>query len=191
MSPSEIREKLKEALSRYRPRDLLPRRGLMRAAVLVPLFFQDGALSVLLIKRSANLPLHPGEIAFPGGRMEAGDPSLLDTALREACEEVGLDPRDVEVIGRLNDVVTRTRFLISPFVGFVPFPYPFEADGCETEGIIILPLDEVARHEPEERPYEGERVLFYRIGPHVIWGATAQILTDLLGLLRASKILCA
>lgn len=189
MGPWEIRERLKEALSFLRPKALIEKEGFVRAAVLVPLLWVDGELSLLLIKRSMDLSLHAGEIAFPGGRAEARDSSLLETALREACEEVGLDPRDVEVVGRLEDVSTRTKFLISPFVGFVPYPYPFKADGWEAERIIILPLREFADQSPQEIPYQGEKVLFYCIGPYRVWGATARIITDLLGILKAAKIL--
>ncbi len=189
MTPSELKEKLRRALLGHGTRRVA-QGGLRRAAVLVPLLLKEGSLHVLLIKRSEGLPQHAGEIAFPGGRVEDRDASLRETALREASEEVGLDPRDVEIVGRLNEVVTRTRFLVTPFVGMVPYPYPFRADGREAECLILLPLECFGREKATERSWGGQKVLFYHVGPHTVWGATAHILTELVELLTSSRILC-
>ncbi|RLA86341.1 MAG: CoA pyrophosphatase [Deltaproteobacteria bacterium] len=189
MTPLELKKKLRRALFGYGTQRVA-RKGLRRAAVLVPLLLKEGSLHVLLIKRSAGLPQHAGEIAFPGGRVEPRDASPRETALREAFEEVGLDPRDVEIVGRLNEVVTRTRFLVTPFVGIVPYPYPFRADGREAERLLLLPLECFGREKATERPWGGQKVLFYHLGPHTVWGATAQILTELVELLTSSRILC-
>ena len=157
-----------------------------RAAVLVPLCGSGTAVEVVLTQRAHTLRRHRGQIAFPGGKYEPEhDESLLATALREAAEEIGLNPRDVEVIGALPEVYTRSsQFVISPFVGRLPEAYPFEPDGSEVAEIFVMPL--AAYRDPARRithiwpqadaalevpaiDYEGR----------IVWGATLRIL-DLL-----------
>lgn len=189
MDHQALAYRLKELLSRKDPGTIPMHGGLIRAAVLVPLFLKEGRLSVLLVKRAKDLPYHPGEVSFPGGRCEDEDPSLEEAALREAYEEVGLDPKDVEVVGRLDDVVTTTRFLVSPFVGVIPYPYSFRPNE-EVEEVLLIPLCAFKEHKAERRFYQGQETFFYEVEGHMVWGATAKILRELVGFLSASESLC-
>lgn len=165
--------------------------GLRRAAVLVPLTGGAAAPRVLLVRRSATLALHGGQIAFPGGTWEPTDADLLATALREAEEEIGLRRADVEVLGALSDTVTATsRFCIRPFVAWVRPGTDLAPQPAEVEAILPVPLAllrEPANFREEQWEREGRTfpVYFYRAGTEVIWGATARIVRELLELLFA------
>ena len=161
---------------------------LTRAAVLVPLFEKGGAPHVLLTLRTEEMRSHGGQIAFPGGRRDPGDASLLQTALRETEEEIGLAPEDVRVLGELDDLLTVTDYIVSPYVGIIPHPYPFRVSEREIAEMIEAPLEAFlkpeklrvsARLEHEGKPY---RTYFFHLGPHIVWGATAKILIQLLEL---------
>ncbi|HTP27776.1 MAG TPA: CoA pyrophosphatase [Anaeromyxobacteraceae bacterium] len=193
-------DRLRAVLSTRAPRELraeafppalLAAQGeLSRAAVLVPLFEREGEVHVLLTRRRADLRQHAGQVSFPGGRMENGEESLA-AALREAWEEIGLEPRRVEVLGRLDEtLVGTTWFRLTPWVGLVPYPYPFVANPGEVEAILSCSLIDLARpgvHRTEEREAYGGRHLihFYEIPPLTIWGATARILSELVTLWSA------
>jgi 8-oxo-dGTP pyrophosphatase MutT (NUDIX family) len=167
------------------------------SAVLVPLFEADGALHLLYTKRSEALPHHRGQIAFPGGRhTPEADASLLATALRESEEEIGIEPRDVDVLGPLPAIHTfSSNFVINPFVGLIPHPYPFRPNPHEVSEIFSVPLavlTDPATSSAEEWELEGRTVPIetYRHQGHVIWGATHRItasLLDLLAALRATR----
>ncbi|MFQ5657139.1 MAG: NUDIX hydrolase [Candidatus Methylomirabilales bacterium] len=165
-----------------RQRQSLPAEGKQRAAVLVPLYETGEGYQILLVKRTEHLKTHQGQIAFPGGTWEPEDLDPTATALREAHEEIGIHPQDVDVHGELDDTSTATsNFLITPVVGVIPFPYPFQIDPGEVAELLSLPLHIL--RDPNafgEEIWEGERgtvrVLVRREGPHVIWGATARIL---------------
>jgi len=165
--------------------------GLRRAAVLVPLTGGAAEPGVILVRRSAALPVHGGQMAFPGGTWEPSDGDLLATALREAEEEIGLRRADAEVLGVLSDTVTATsRFCIRPFVAWVRPGTLFSRDPAEVEAILPVPLallQEPANFREERWEREGQivPVYFYQAGAEVIWGATARILRELLGLLSA------
>jgi 8-oxo-dGTP pyrophosphatase MutT (NUDIX family) len=154
-----------------------------RAGVLVPLFVRDGALWVVLTQRTETVEHHRGQISFPGGGEEAEDESLLDTALRETEEEIGVAANDVRYLGRLSPIVTVTDFYVEPYVGAIPQPYVFRPAEAEIAQVIEAPVG--ALLDPrilETRAFPGrpEPVLFYHHGEHVIWGATARILKELL-----------
>jgi 8-oxo-dGTP pyrophosphatase MutT (NUDIX family) len=164
------------------------------SAVLVPLFEREGGLHVLYTKRSEALPHHRGQVAFPGGRHVAdADPSLLATALRETEEEIGVDPRHVDVLGPLAPIHTlSSNFVINPFVGVIPHPYTFRPDPHEVSVIFSVPLDvllDPATRAEEEWTLEGHTVPIetYRHAGHVIWGATQRITATLLDLLSAIR----
>lgn len=186
----ELPEKarIRKALSGRRRRRL-DEEGLERAAVLVPFYEGDGELYLLLTKRTETLSRHKGEISFPGGGVKEGDADLLATALREAAEEVGLKPEDVEIVGELDDAVTAASgFVVTPLVGFIPYPYPFQVNQIEIAELIHLPfavLRQPWRFRVETRTRDGKNipVYFYTYGPHVIWGLTARILNQLLELI--------
>ena len=163
-----------------------------RAAVLIPLFEKGGEVHILFTRRTQQVPHHKGQISFPGGRWDEGDESLLATALRESSEELGITPRDVRVLGELDDICTVSDFCVSPFVGVIPYPYPFRVNPREIDEIIEVPFSALR----DERSFsEGVRrrdgiespVYFYRHLHHLIWGATARILKQFLELLEGEK----
>jgi 8-oxo-dGTP pyrophosphatase MutT (NUDIX family) len=161
-----------------------PSRELRPAAVLVPLVDRPEGLTVLLTQRTAHLSAHAGQIAFPGGRIEAGDRDADAAALRETEEEIGLPPDYVTVIGRLDTYVTGTGFEITPIVGLVRVPFPLRIDPFEVAEAFEVPLDFVldpANHRRTERIVErGKRVFFVLpFEDRNIWGATAGMLVNL------------
>jgi 8-oxo-dGTP pyrophosphatase MutT (NUDIX family) len=163
------------------------RDGLRRAAVLVPLFVREGKLWILFTRRTETVEHHRGQISFPGGAEEEGDESLLATALREADEELGLSRADVLPLGGLSPMVTVTNFYVEPFVAAIPQPYVFRPAEMEIAEVLEVPVE--ALLDPavlEKRPLAGREgmVLFYHYGAHVIWGATAGILEELLDVVR-------
>jgi 8-oxo-dGTP pyrophosphatase MutT (NUDIX family) len=156
------------------------------AAVLAPLFERDGNLHAIFTKRRADLRLHAGQISFPGGRREPGDADLVQTALREAHEEIGLDPAGVALVGALAPTPTIVSDIaIYPVVGLIPAPTAdWIVAAHEVEAVIEVPLAELARtHRLQviERA-DGTHVTTdaYTAGADTIWGATARIVTDLL-----------
>lgn len=168
--------------------------GMRVAAVLAPLYAYEGRPHLLFTRRSTRLSAHRGEISFPGGSREPGDGSLEQTALREAQEEIGLDPARVDVLGMLQPVVTVvSNFIIMPFVGYLRAGYgSLHANPLEVESIIEAPLTALAEpaifHSEEwVRAGEAHTVYFFDYGPNRIWGATGRMLVDLLGRLRAAE----
>ena len=166
-------------------RELPPlERMLVPAAVLVPLVLRDSGVTVLLTRRAEHLQDHPGQISFPGGRCEPMDQSAADTALREACEEVGLSPAAVEVLGELPRYPTGTGFLVSPVVGVMMPPFEISLDENEVQEVFEVPLSFLLgplnhqKHGLEAggqlREYDAMR---YR--DYFIWGATAGMLVML------------
>lgn len=182
-----------EVLQSHTVRELsVPGRRL--AAVLVPLFRHNGDYGVLFTQRSDTMPHHRGQIAFPGGAHESQDVSLEHTALRESAEEIGLQPEDVQILGQLDDLLTNSsNYLVRPFVGVLPYPYPFEIDRRETTSIIEVPLAFLRQnnpHTPEVRYHEGRIVesFFFDYGDHTIWGVTAKIVKQFLDLLDPHSV---
>jgi 8-oxo-dGTP pyrophosphatase MutT (NUDIX family) len=166
----------------------LPDQSLRQAAVLVPLFMLENELHVLFTKRPDSLRNHGGQISFPGGMREPADASPLHTALRETQEEIGLPPERVEVLGPLDEVQTITQFWIVPFVGMIPPHFLYQTHPSEVEAVIEAPVRKLLDptiHRVERRRVmnEEQEIYFYDYGPHLIWGATARILRNLLRLL--------
>jgi 8-oxo-dGTP pyrophosphatase MutT (NUDIX family) len=166
---------------------------LIRAAVLLPLFCKDGLYHCLFTRRTDKVKRHKGEISFPGGIYDQSDKDLKATALREAQEEIGVNPQDVQLLGGLDEVMTMTDFVVSPFVGLIPFPYPFVLSSEEIAEIIILPLSGFLKQgvlTEEDWTYQDgtAKVYTYHCGRHVIWGATAKILRQFLSLIPAERI---
>ena len=155
------------------------------AAVLLTLVSAEDDFHVVLQKRSQQVEHHKGEISFPGGMADPGDESLLHTALREAHEEMGIVPDDVDVIGRLDDTPTITDFMISTYVGVVQSPYPFVPSSIEVAEVLTVPLSHL--RDPGafrvETHLEGDTfrtMPVYVHDGHVIFGATARILDQFL-----------
>ncbi|MDD5288199.1 MAG: CoA pyrophosphatase [Dehalococcoidales bacterium] len=164
------------------------------AAVLVPIYLKDGEYHILFIQRTERVRDHKGQISFPGGAYEEEDKVLRNTALREAEEEIGLTPTDVTVLGELDDMpTTATHYVISPFVGLIPYPYRFKLDEWETEELIEVPvaalLDKYCFSEGSMIVGEREMVsYFFRYGDKIIWGATARILKQFLEIIASLKV---
>jgi len=182
-----IEEHLRERLRNRTPRRLFET-DLRPAAVLVPLVSEPEGHRLLLTRRSSTLRRQPNEISFPGGAIDSRDGSPLEAALRESEEEVGLKRSDVEILGQMDELVTVTGFVITPFVGGVRGPYPFRANH-EVAELILVPLaslrqKEVLRVETRAvRPGLEVPVYHYQHGPHDIWGITGRLLKELLALL--------
>ncbi|MEJ5253852.1 MAG: CoA pyrophosphatase [Acidimicrobiales bacterium] len=161
--------------------------GVRASAVLAPLYEHDGDVHVVLTRRAQHLRSHRGEVSFPGGGQE-GTEDLVDTALREAHEETGLDPSKVEIIGELDHLQTVTsRSYIVPFVGVLPARPELTPNPAEVELILHVPLDEllldgVYREERWGLPPLDRPIYFFEIEGDTIWGATAHLLRHLLAL---------
>ncbi len=161
----------------------------MPAAVLVPLIDHGTSQSVLLTRRTDHLHHHPGQISFPGGRVETVDGSPTDAALRETEEEIGLDRRHVELLGALPDYVTGTGFRITPLVGIVHPPFKLTLDAFEVAEAFEVPLEHFlnpANHQRHKMEFQGRMVSFHAMPyhNHYIWGATAGIIMSLYRLMQ-------
>lgn len=160
---------------------------LIAAAVLLPIYWKDGQYHILFIRRTETVKKHKGEISFPGGVYEERDSSLLETALRESAEEIGLKAGDVEILGELDDEVSvTTNYVISPFTAVIPWPYRFRLDERETKEIIEAPIDSLlASNYSRPEIINGETVTayYYKYQDRIIWGATARILHKFLAIL--------
>jgi 8-oxo-dGTP pyrophosphatase MutT (NUDIX family) len=158
---------------------------LTAAAVLVPLVNRPEGLSVMLTKRTAHLAHHPGQISFPGGRLEPDDHGdLIACALRETTEEVGLAQNLVRVLGRLDDYITGTGFIVTPVVGLIEPVFELSPDSFEVAEVFEVPLAFVldqANHSLQHREVRGRQRPFWALTweDKLIWGATAGILVNL------------
>uniref|UniRef100_A0ABX1N714 CoA pyrophosphatase n=2 Tax=Aromatoleum buckelii TaxID=200254 RepID=A0ABX1N714_9RHOO len=154
------------------------------AAVLVPVVLRPERLAVLLTRRTDHLHHHPGQISFPGGRVEKADVSAVMTALRETEEETGLDPERIELLGELPEYFTGTGFRITPVVGLVHPPFELKLDTFEVAEAFEVPLAhflDPANHERHTMEYQGRMRQYYAMPyeGYFIWGATAGILVSL------------
>lgn len=159
------------------------------AAVLLPLLFRDNEWHLLYTRRVDGLMNHGGQVSFPGGGWEPGDADLTATALREAWEEVGIHPQDVQVLGTMQPIGLITGFVVTPVVGKIPWPYPIQRFDGEVARVFTVPLSWLADPSNyynstivfEGKPYE---VSYYKLyDGEKIWGATAKITQDFIGLL--------
>ena len=179
-----------QGLLKARPGRELTVPGRRLAAVLLPLYRHNGDYGVVFTKRSETVPHHRGQMSFPGGGYETQDGTLRQTALRESQEEIGLQTAHVRVLGQLDDLLTsNSNYLVRPFVGTIPYPYPFMVDRRETASIVEVPLRFLRQHNPrgeERRDFEGREVrsIFFEYQDHVIWGTTGKILKQFLDLLE-------
>ncbi|QSI75570.1 CoA pyrophosphatase [Niveibacterium microcysteis] len=162
---------------------------LMAAAVLVPLVQREYGLQVLLTRRTAHLHHHPGQISFPGGRIEASDASPSEAALRETAEETGLQPDVIELIGELPEFDTSTGFRITPLVGAIKPPLTLAPDPFEVAEVFEVPLGfflDRSNHQRHEIFWRGRMRQYWAMpwGDYYIWGATAGIIRNLVEVLE-------
>jgi 8-oxo-dGTP pyrophosphatase MutT (NUDIX family) len=169
-----------------------PRADAKVAAVLIPLVSRAHGMTLLLTQRTAHLNNHAGQISFPGGRAESYDASPVETALREAAEEIGLDRRHVEILGQLPEYFTGTGYRVTPVVALLTPPFEVHPDPSEVAEIFEVPLAFLLDGQNHQRksitlPDDGGRRSFYTM-PYerfYIWGATAGMLRNLFHILRS------
>jgi 8-oxo-dGTP pyrophosphatase MutT (NUDIX family) len=170
--------------ARFLPEDA----AIREAAVLIPIVWHADAPSILLTQRAATLSAHAGQVAFPGGRIEPGETAEA-AALREAAEEIGLDPRLPVVVGELPAHLTGTGFRVTPVVAFLDQPLTLTPDPAEVAAIFELPLATIldpAAPERRSAEFRGRQREFW-VWPHddhLVWGATATMLVTLARVLR-------
>ena len=155
-----------------------------QAAVLLPIIAHANELTLLLTKRAQHLKHHPGQISFPGGKVESSDNSVEQTAIREAHEEVGILPSMVDVIGKLPQYRTITRYTITPVLGFVRPPLDIYIDANEVEQAFEVQLTHICNPKnhivyPLERNGIKQTLYFIPYKEHMIWGVTAAIIRNL------------
>jgi len=178
---------------------LLENETLVCAAVLMPLTWREDEWRLLFTRRTNDVEHHKGQVSFPGGGCDAQDATPEQTALREAYEEIGLEPGDVRLLGRLNEMVTITRFRVTPVVGVIPWAYDFRLSAVEVERVFSIPLTWLAQpvnwEEHNITPLvtaqvqvDGEPRSFPVISYHpydgeILWGASARMTQDFLKVL--------
>jgi 8-oxo-dGTP pyrophosphatase MutT (NUDIX family) len=175
-----------------RPRTARPEWDVIPAAVLVPLYEDRGAWWLLYTRRTDSVDVHRGQVSFPGGRIDPHDKGPVDTALREADEEVGIPPGQVEILGTLEPLLTVTQFEITPVVGRIPWPCPLRLNTREVAcafGVPLTWLADPAHLHREQRlpPIPGREIMVFSFDPYLgetVWGATARITLDLIFLWR-------
>jgi len=189
-----------KSLTNHNPRKLHAPKS-KRASVLIPLVNQTQKIEVLFTKRTKHLPHHPNQISFPGGGSDPKDHDSRSTAIRETCEEIGIYKNLVKIITRLDQILTVTNFLVTPYLGLINPKAYFHPNNMEVEYLILIPLTNILKENnwrQHEINWHGitftQKVLFYK--SEIIWGATACILINLLNALgtniktvmQASKI---
>ena len=156
------------------------------AGVLVPVVEGDRP-RLLFTERADHLPEHPGQMSFPGGGAEPEDADIRATALREADEEIGLAPEEVEVVGQLDDIRTITEYAVTPFVARIP-DREYRPGDDEVASVVTLSVDDLTdadnyEYERRTHPHYGEMLVHYfHVGDHTVWGATGRIVVQFLEL---------
>ena len=161
------------------------------AAVLLPFVWFAEEWHLVFTRRAKTVEHHKGQVSFPGGGRNRGETSPEETALREAKEEIGLKPEEVRLLGRLNDIVTITRYRVTPVVGVAPWPYEFHLEPAEVERVFTIPLLWLAdRKNWNEQPFtpNGARrpipvVIYHPYDGEVLWGASARMVQGLIACL--------
>ena len=183
-------DSIRSALSKTSSPNSVNSDGLIEAAVAILVYPKPDSLTIILNKRTDRVEHHKGEISFPGGGRDPEDDSRLDTALRETREEMGIAPEDIEIIAQLDQVSTRSGFSITPFVGIIPPDYDFEVSNIEIAEVLEVPIESLldTENQVEDDRVWGDEIpskqYSYLYGSHIIWGATARIITQLLDILK-------
>ena len=153
------------------------------AAVLIPLFYKDDQAHLLFTKRTDKVEHHKGQISFPGGMSDRQDNDLEQTALRETFEEMGIQARDIEILGQTDRFLTNTHFMVTPFVGYFEYPYHFKINPDEIEKVLFVPLQhlldpQIFRTEEWVREGVSWNLHFYDFQGENIWGVTGFLLSN-------------
>lgn len=179
-----------ERLLNRRSRLRIPSEGRPIAAVLIGLFGPPPDYKIVYTVRTSHVEHQKGEISFPGGGKDPEDATLVETALRESFEEVGIEPDDITVLGLMDDIVTRSKFVVTPVVARIQRdPYPFIPQAREVDKVLEVPLSHLrdprnlAPH-PDDPTGQRIKIQSYRFGEHMIWGATAHMTNRFLDLLK-------
>ncbi|MBW6472725.1 MAG: CoA pyrophosphatase [Anaerolineaceae bacterium] len=164
--------------------------NLKKAAILIPFVCVDGYWSLLFTRRAESLKNHRGQVSFPGGGMEEEDGTPMETALREANEEIGLRKTDIHIIGLMPDIITNSNYLVTPIVSWVDWPVPLEISNYEVSRVFTIPVNWLKNSNNwEERLYSHPNgsygtVIFYNLyDSELLWGISAKITIDLLNIL--------
>ena len=193
-----ISQKLRAALEAadsssagYTEIDLADETRLKCAAVLVPLVWQDEQWHLLFTRRTEHVESHKGQVSFPGGACDEGENTPEQTALREALEEVGIQPSDVRVLGRMANMVTITHFRVTPVVGVIKWPTVFRLENAEVARVFTIPLEWLAdRRNRWEFTLPGadrSLIAYHPYDGELLWGATARMTVDFLHTLEINK----
>jgi len=186
-----VRDDVRRLLAQYTPIEQRPDPPLPPAGVLLILHERPTGPHVIFQKRTDSVRDHKGQISFPGGATDPGDESVLHTALRETHEEIGVHPDHLEVLGQLDDMVTISNFLVTPFVAWLDrYPYEWRFSDLEVAYLLEVPLAHLRDPRnliPDRRFINGREYEFqsYQFGNDLIWGATARMLGNFLDLLKA------
>ncbi|HDP80413.1 MAG TPA: CoA pyrophosphatase [Spirochaetes bacterium] len=178
----EFKIRLKSIFSNYTPR-AVDKPEFRKSAVMMLLLNRDNQACVLLTKRTSTVSSHKGQMSFPGGGYDDEDLDLMQTALRETREEVGIAPEDIEPAGRFDDFISIAGFHVACYIGFIPHPYEYSINRDEIDDYVEVPLS-LFRDERYDRvetvEFEGNSysVYYYSYNGFIIWGMTARILTD-------------
>jgi 8-oxo-dGTP pyrophosphatase MutT (NUDIX family) len=184
-----VKEELKKLLEQRR-KESISDDDRVPSAVLIPIYMNEGGYHIVFIRRTEMVRAHKGQISFPGGTREISDATLLDTAIREANEEIGLLPEHAEILGELDDEITTTsNYIVTPFIAMIPWPYSFVINKGEVDEIIKVPVTSLLGEDclkPDIEFLNGKEVesYAYHYEGEVIWGATARILNKLLDIIR-------
>lgn len=181
---SEARRGLDPASDGYSEIDLTDETRLKCAAVLVPLVWDTDAWALLFTRRTDHVESHKGQVSFPGGACDEGETTPEETALREAQEEVGIEPSKVHILGRLANLITITSFRVAPVVGVIEWPCVLRISAHEVERVFTIPLEWLAdRRNRWEFGLPGRNRTLLAYHPYdgeLLWGATARIAADFL-----------
>ncbi len=167
-----------------------PDTRLKSAAVLVPLTYVIDEWHLLFTRRTERVESHKGQVSFPGGASDDGE-TPEQTALREAEEEIGMKPADVQILGTLTKLITISSFRVSPIVGIIPYPYAFKIEGFEVERVFTIPLLWLANKnnywEFSLRESERSLIAYHPHDGELLWGATARMTVNFLNILELLK----
>ncbi len=171
----------------YSETDLTDEARLKCAAVLIPLVWESDRWSLLFTRRTDHVEIHKGQVSFPGGGCDEGETTPEQTALREAQEEIGIDPAAVRVLGRLANLITVSSFRVTPVVGVIAWPTVLRVEAQEVERVFTIPLDWLAdRRNRWEFGLPGRNrslIAYHPYDGELLWGATARITVDFLSTL--------